>query len=63
MNKKEIDRRIATIPAHVLAGAYSDLLGGNGGHTLTLEWAITRKQVNALFAWHSHYGRILPSNK
>ena len=60
MNNTEMLARIATIPARILAGAYADILAGNGGSTILCEWTVTRKQVNALFAWHTRYGKTFP---
>jgi len=63
MTKPEMHRRLATIPQTDLEEAHRMVLGGWGGHGITLETMLTLKQANAVFAWVDHYGRVVPTNE
>lgn len=60
MKTADMLNRIASIPTATLIGAWNAILQGNGGSTILAEYTITRKQVNALFAWHVMHGKTFP---
>lgn len=60
MTKPEMNRRINTMSPDLAERVHALVLGGNGAHTISLETAATRKQINAVLEWVNRYGRVIP---
>ena len=60
MDSAEMMRRLDSMPPAVLAAVWAMILEGYGGSGIAFETSATIKQINAVFAWHSRYGRVSP---
>lgn len=60
MKHTEMMARIESIASTRRDMAYRMILEGYGGSGLAFETGLTRKQINALYAWHAINRKIYP---